>query len=164
MQHVLRFLWKHPWALLGVGTLLAMFTASKLHDMAMIRGWVGGAIRVHKCVTDTWEQQGTGDRGGYVAWWVAFGGADIRSIGNHRMNVTRELFERAERGATMEVTYLPGDPTPYHRAGIYASDGNVTLDTVLLAVEGAMIAVALVLILRRLTADVDEPEGLAANG
>lgn len=54
-----------------------------------------------------------------------------------------EKWDHLNIGDEIEVVYLPGDPTPYTRDGIFASDGNFAFDRGLVAVEIALIVFSL---------------------
>jgi hypothetical protein len=125
-----------PPLLLGVAGL--HFTLRKLDRMEQIRGWKPGAVVRSEVVR---QMAGDPEDGAY---WVAFTDKSVRLPGNHRMNLPPEQWGRLRVGDPVEVVYVPGDPSPYTRDGIYASDGNFAFDRGLLVVEGGMVGVSVI--------------------
>ncbi len=102
---------------------------NKLHSMAQIRGLLEGAASYEFEVTD--KKQMAGFLGG-EAYWIAWNGADINERSSNRLNLFEEQWVELKKGDRVTIIYLPDDPIPYHRDGIFASDGNFALDFVLI--------------------------------
>jgi hypothetical protein len=60
------------------------------------------------------------------------------------LSLPKEIWDDHRIGDDIEVVYVAKGGMPYHRDGIYASDGNFIVDYGILAVEFGMIAFALV--------------------
>src|SRR4029453_9853595 len=115
-----------------LGALGVSYTSGKLHKMRQIRGWKPGAeVRIHT-VHDKWSDHHTGG-------WVAFSEKSVRTPGDHRLYLPTEVWKRYEIGDPIEVVFISGDPSPYHREDIYADDGNFIFDNVLLLFESGLI-------------------------
>jgi hypothetical protein len=120
-----------------LGLLGTLFTSNKLDRMRQIRGWKPGATVQMKVVTQKYEDPEND------ACWIGFTNESIQRPGPHRVNLEPAVWDQLEIGNPIELIYLPGDPWPYTRNGIYASDGNFTFDYALLFVEIAMIVLSL---------------------
>lgn len=120
-----------------LGLTGVMFTSNKLDRMRQIRGWKPGATVRNQLVHDKWADDEN------EVYWISLTDKDIRVPGNHRLNLPVEVWDRYQPDAPIEVIYLPGDPSPYHREDIYADDGNFAFDTGLLVVEAAFMLFAL---------------------
>jgi hypothetical protein len=119
-----------------LGILGLVGTSRKLERMKQIRGWEPGATVVPKVIRAKWEDPQSG------ACWITITDESIHKGGPHRLNLPPEMWDEYAEGDTIEIVYLPDDPTPYQRDGIYASDGNFAFDRGLLVVEGSMIGVS----------------------
>jgi hypothetical protein len=123
-----------PPFLLGLAGVL--FTSNKLDRMRQIRGWKPGATIRTQLVHDRWVDNAR------AAYWISLTDEDIRVPGDHRLNLPPQVWNRYQAGDPIEVVYLPGDLSPYHREDIYAEDGNFVFDTGLLLVEGCFMLVS----------------------
>jgi hypothetical protein len=135
MRYLLLLIFLPP---ICLGVLGLVFTSRKLERMKQIRGSEPGATVVAEVVHAKWEDPQS------EVCWITITDESIRKGGPHRMNLPPEMWDDYEVGDTIEIVYLPGDPTPYQRDGIYANDGNFAFDRGLLVVEGGMIAVSVV--------------------
>ncbi len=118
--------------LIGITLLiwLISITGTKLFKMAQIRGVMMGSAPVVKTITG--KSVSTGHpRNSYL---VAWDGADPAVSGPDRINLPQELWDSFQPGDPIEVLYFPGDARPYHRMGLYANNGNIGFDVILLCV------------------------------
>lgn len=134
MDFIFRFIWKHPWLLLLASALLITVTGPKMYKMVLIRGWVPGATVRRKIVTDM-KMTASSGRVTSNAYWVSWDGQGASRIGPKRMNLPEEVYKGIEIGDELEVITLFGEKTPYHREGIFASNGNFIFDVCLLCFE-----------------------------
>lgn len=118
-----------------LGALGVSFTANKLDKMRRIRGWKPGAEVRSQTVHDKWSDHHTGG-------WVALSERSVRTPGDHRLYLPTEVWNRYDVGDSIDVIYLSGDSSPYHREDIYANDGNFVFDSVLLLFEGGLILIS----------------------
>lgn len=119
-----------------LGCAGATFTWQKLSGMRQVRGFMPGATVTPRIISDKWLQPPD-------TRWISWGEQSIRRRGDHRLNVPASLWESVEIGDEIEIVYLPPSTTPYHREGIYASDGNFAFDYGLLVFELGLILLAL---------------------
>jgi hypothetical protein len=124
-----------PPAILGVSG--ALFTSNKLERMKQIRGWKPGATVRTEVVRQSYHYPESN------AYWVELVDDGTGLTSRQRLYLPRETWEGLQAGSTIEVVYLPGDPWPYTRDSVYASEGNFAFDRGLLVVEFGMVAVAL---------------------
>lgn len=130
---IMRYLALLPFIPLFVlGALGASFTSNKLDKMRQIRGWKPGAEVRSQTVHDKWSDHHTGG-------WVALSERSVRTPGDHRLYLPTEVWNRYQIGDPIDVVYLAGDSSPYHREDIYADDGNFIFDNALLLFEGGLI-------------------------
>jgi hypothetical protein len=113
------------------------FTTAKLTKMQHIRGLKPGATVEKYTVLD---KKISGSRGSH---WILFEEGSILQPGDHRLNLPPDVWNRYKIGDEIEIVYVPNDSTPYHRAGIFADNGNFMFDRVLQVIEIAVIAVAI---------------------
>lgn len=101
----------------------------------MIRGMEPGARIEKERVLEKYRRSGR-----YVVVFEEASGArcTVGCIG-----LPRAVWGRYDVGDEIEIVYLPDSEEPFHRDGIYASDGNFIFDYVLLAVEIIFSAFAL---------------------
>ncbi len=135
-------------ALIALGLAMGV-TIPKLYKMSQIRGWVSGAKVTQKAITQKWHQTPAEHPEGRDVYWIAWTAEKIRSVGNHRMNVPPELWNRLNVGDQIEGIRLHGDPRLYLREGIFASDGNFAVDVILLIVEIGVAATMIASLFRR---------------
>jgi len=117
---------------LGVAVIV---TGPKLYQMARIKGWLGGANSQERVIVEKWNQTPDQHPRGRDTYWISLTEDDIRKRGPHRLNLEPEQWRDLQVGDKIEVVYLPGDPEPYLRDGIYTSWGNFAFDFVLLGLE-----------------------------
>lgn len=143
MQSILNgFQPRHRYLLfLIVAVLLAGYTTYKLSMMLQIRGWISGANIRRESVTQKHISQGR--RG--EAYWLSWTSDNIQNPGNHRLNVSYGQWKNITLGDQIEIVYTKGSDTPHTRDGIYASNGNLMFDGLLLLGE---ISVIIVMIIR----------------
>lgn len=118
-------------ALVGVA-----FTWQKLERMKRIRGHEPGARVESHQVLEKWVRSSS-------TYWIRWAEGDIRRPGTHRLNLPRAVWSRYAVGDEIEIVFVPGDSSPHHREGIYASDGNFVFDYLLLACESGLALVSL---------------------
>jgi hypothetical protein len=106
-------------------------TGPKLYRMCQIRGFLPGASTQVEVITDKWHQTPDQHYDGFNAYWVAWSNKDIYSIGNHRINLRKEIWEGYEIGDSITIVHVPGSKWVYTPDGIYASNGNFLFDGVL---------------------------------
>ncbi len=155
-----RYVWRRPLLMLLVGLLLLGFTSTKLYRMAKIRGWVEGATVTQKRLTDKRVMAYKDRRGKQGSYWVAWDGGDIGRPGPHRTNVEREMWTAMQVGDVVEIVMVPGDERPQLRAGIFASDGNLVFDFVLIGLEIVLCLVCAGRLLVQLQRTLVRPEVL----
>ncbi|WOO43119.1 hypothetical protein [Rubellicoccus peritrichatus] len=98
--------------------------------MAKIRGWISGLEPVSKVVTDRAILDGR-----YTdAYWIAWDDADIEIPSRNRISLPKDVWDKHFIGDYIEVFYLPRDKWPFHRDGIYASNGNFAYDGLLICI------------------------------
>ncbi len=112
--------------------LASLVTVPKVIKMFKIRGVLEGAWTEEREVTAMWHQTPEEHDRGSEAFWVSWDGKDVRVRGNHRLNLPEELWNEHEVGGLVELTFVQGDPKPYHREGIFANNGNFLVDFLLL--------------------------------
>jgi hypothetical protein len=122
--------------LLGVAGVL--FTLNKLEKMEQIRGWKPGETVRKEVIRQKHKDPNDG------TCWVAFTDESIHRAGPHRINLQPEAWNRLQVGDPIDIVYLPGNPSPYTRDGIFANDGNFEFDRALLVVEIGMIVLSVV--------------------
>ncbi len=110
-------------------------TAPKLYKMSQIRGWVPGATSRQETITQKWHQTSAEHPRGRDTYWIAWSDVEIRTVGDHRLNVEGDMWDGFEVGDQIDVVRLPGDRWPYTRDGIFASAGNIAFDCILLLAE-----------------------------
>ncbi len=122
--------------LIGVAALAvaALFTGPKVYRMAQIRGFVPGAQVSAETVVEKWHQTPEQHHDGRDVFWVTWSESDIRARGSHRLNLPEELWNTVTVGGPIEIVRLEGGSEPHHRQGIYASNGNLAFDLILLGV------------------------------
>ena len=120
-----------------VCTVLLVVTTSKLYTMYQLTGRIGGASTVTQRVSQKWDDyswNSTTKRYEHT-YWVSWTDQNIHEPGTHRANLTYDRWSRLRLADPIEVTYVPGDPTPYVQDGIFLSEGNFLFDYVLLFAE-----------------------------
>lgn len=119
---------------LGLVGLMVFVTLPKLYKMAQIRGWIGGAVVQELSVLEKWHQVTplTKRRLDPNIYWLLLQPGDIHTKGAHRTNMEFEKWNLLQVGDPIEVIFVPGDPEPYFRDDIFASNGNFAFDFVLL--------------------------------
>jgi hypothetical protein len=115
--------------------LAAAVTVPKLDKMAQIKGWLPGGTVQTRVITGKWHQTPEEDPDGADTYWIALTAGDIRQPGSHRLTLPADQWASLREGDGIEVVYVPGDPQPYRRDGIFVSLGNFLFDVVLLALE-----------------------------
>lgn len=116
--------------------LLAIFvTIPKLWSVMQIRGWIDGASYHSEIISQKWYQDEDSHPANREAWWIAWQDKDIKEVGGHRVNISEAHWQRLNIGEPIIVITLGDSPIPYLEEGIYASNGNLMLDIVLLIVE-----------------------------
>src|SRR5438105_2076024 len=132
MRYLLYLLYLIPFVFvppLLLGLVGVIFTLMKLDKMEQIRGLKPGAVIKREVIRQKYEHPESG------TCWVAFTDENIRRGGPHRMHLETEKWDRLKIGDEIEVVYVPGDPTPYTRDGIFANDSNFAFDRGLVAFE-----------------------------
>lgn len=114
----------------------ASYTWSKLERMRQIRGFKPGARVETKIVTNVWEDD--------KAFWISFSDGIPGVASDEQINLPKHVWQRYGRGDEIEIVFLPGDNSAYHREDFYADDGNFAFDYGLLAIEIGMIVFAIV--------------------
>ena len=118
-----------------LGCVGAVFTWNKLISMRQIRGFIPGA-RIEKHIIREKRSDAQG------SFWVSWSDKSILQVGNHRLNLPEKVWHRYEVGDEIEIVFVRNSKWPYHRDGIFASDGNFMFDYGLLAFELGLIAFA----------------------
>ena len=116
---------------------LSVMTTSKLYTMYQIRGSIGGASTVTYSVRQKWEHEyyDRSSRAWKKAYWVTWTDQNIQEAGLHRVSLDYGKWSRLNLGDPVEITYVPGDPAPYVRGDVFASDGSFFFDYILLIAE-----------------------------
>jgi hypothetical protein len=144
---------KRPWPLLILAVIALCFaTVPRLHVSALIHGWLDGAERAERFVTDKWRER---SHRGFRTCWIEINDLQEQSYG--RIQMEEDAWDAMSKGDRVEVAYLPGDPRPHHPRGIAFGPLNVAWDLGLLVAEVGAIGYALFRIIRaRLPASVPE--------
>lgn len=114
--------------LLFILILLGVFI-NKLHSMAQVRGWLGGATEELQKITDKKILEGQFGE----AYWIAWNHSDIGQASSNRINIDEKQWIEFSIGDAITIIRFPDEPVPYYREGIYASYGNFILDFVLVS-------------------------------
>ncbi len=123
-------------------------TGPKLYKMAQIRGWIPGAILTEKVILEKLHETRRQRRRDPNTYWLRIDDVKIEYPGNHRINLTPEMWEDLSIGDNLEVVQLSKEGNYYLRNGIFVSTGNFIFDFFLLSIE---ISVALLMMKRLLT-------------
>ena len=102
--------------------------------MSKIRGFVPGAQVSKERVVAKWHQTPSPDHRGGDVYWVTWTTDDIEVPGDHRLNLPASVWNSLEVGGPIEIVHLEPDGKPYHRQGLFASNGNFAFDLALLGV------------------------------
>jgi hypothetical protein len=109
--------------------------------MARIRGWVGDRIEETHVVT--------GKRIDRHVCWVAWDGAKPRGWEDRAVQLPRDRCGKVEPGDEIEIVRLDAVSEAYLVDGIYASNGNLVFDFVLVGLAGATALIFGVAFVRR---------------
>jgi len=101
--------------------------------MTQIRGWVGGAVEERVVVTEKWDVSSVEHDS--VTYWLTWIEKDSALSEDNKVNTTKAHWEGLEEGDALSIIHTPRDSKPYLRDGIYASNGNLIFDFVLLGSE-----------------------------
>lgn len=110
-------------------------TVPKLYKMAQIKAWIPGATTRQETITQKWHQTPEEHRRRRNVYWIAWSDTEIRDVGDHRLNVDEEVWDKLAVGDQIEVVRLPNDPWPYLRNDVFTSTGNFVFDFILLVAE-----------------------------
>jgi hypothetical protein len=119
-------------------------TGPKLYMMALIKGWISGAVVTNEVIT----QKGVEPPnllGGEANYWVSWVKGEVRDSWSSRERVPPEVWEGIREGDPIEVVHIAG--SPYLRIGVFVEPGNFVFDCVLLVAEVTVALVMLVLLL-----------------
>lgn len=116
---------------LGAMTLLlalALFMGFQLYQQAQLRGWIEGRqIKTYR-ITQKWEGFG---RRGSATYWVSWTNDNIRTPGNHRLNVEYDQWVRMNIGDPIRLAFIETSQRPHLAEGdIWTSDGNILFNAV----------------------------------
>ncbi|SMP70722.1 hypothetical protein SAMN06265222_113113 [Neorhodopirellula lusitana] len=122
--------------LFALGAIGLVGTCKKIMRMQMIRGERVGAEIQSKVITSKLSRSDD--------YLFAWDGADVTKRSDQRIFLPPEVWERYDVGDSIDLVFVPGRTSPYHRDGIFASDGNLIFDYVLLAIEFLMMVGAVI--------------------
>lgn len=118
-------------------------TGPKLIKMCQIKGWLPGAEAVEVTISQKWNQTPDIHPSGRNTYWISWTERDIKQVGEHRTNVTKEKWDDMNIGDKIELLYIKGGSEPFLRDDIFVEPGSFVIDLILLTIEvgGAVILI-----------------------
>lgn len=144
-------------ALLALVFLLG-FTLPKLYKTSQIRGWLPGASISQAVITDKasekWRDIGaTARRANYLSYGthylVSWNGQAALEEGPDRAFLQKDAWDNLKIGDTIDVIYLADNGRTYTRASVMVSNGNITLDILIVITELLVLGLCIYFIVQR---------------
>lgn len=120
----------------GLGIICALIifvTVPKLHKMAVIVGWLPGAVSYQGIVTEKWESAYKIEKYHDLSWHIEETLNPPKTDGNSRANYAD--WERLEVGSFIRIVAVGKEC--FYEKSIYTDTGNFAFDFCLLAGEVA---------------------------
>lgn len=118
-----------------ISGFLFVFTGQKLYKMAMIRGFIPGAKVEKRIITQKWNQYVRQRKLSRNAYWISWTDKSIEEVGNHRVNIHYDDWQKLSVGDSIDLVFIPGDNRPFTKNDIFADNGNFIFDSILLIIE-----------------------------
>lgn len=118
-----------------ISGFLFIFTGQKLYKMAMIRGFIPGAKVEKRIITQKWNQYVRQRRLSRNVYWISWTDKSIQEVGNHRLNMRYDDWQKLSEGDAIDLVFIPGDNRAFMKNDIFADNGNFIFDLILLIIE-----------------------------